>query len=59
MTEKKAAPKAKKETLEDRVKRLEEVICKMAHYNGGNNPRICREAGLEPYQPNKKDMGRF
>lgn len=65
MTEEKKAPvkrapkKDQNAELLKRVETLEAIIAKMAHYNGGNSPKICLEHGLEPYQPNKKDMHRF
>lgn len=44
--------------LMKRIERLEEIICKMAHYGGGGFPSILKEFGLDPYQPTKEDMRR-
>lgn len=43
----------------DRVTNLEKCIAKMAHYTGGNNPRICKEFGIENYEVKLKDMSKF
>lgn len=44
-------------TLEQRVTRMEQLLSKLAHYNG--TQAIIREFGLEPWTPGKKDMSKF
>lgn len=55
----KAKPKVDVEALQKRVDALEGFVAKMAHWQGGNIPKIAREFGIEPYDPQKKDMARF
>ena len=47
------------EILAKRVIALEGCIAKMAHYNGGNNPKICREHGIVPWSPDKAAMTKY
>lgn len=49
---------SKTEVLESRINNLEACIAKMAHYNGGNNQKICREFGIELWTPDKKSMSK-
>lgn len=44
--------------LLDRIENLEKCLSKMAHYNGGNNPRILKEFGIAEYQLQPLDMRR-
>ena len=41
-----------------RIEKLEQLICKMAHYQGGACVRLVREAGLGEYSPTQKDMSK-
>ncbi len=45
--------------LSQRITNIEKCIAKMAHYNGGNSPRICKEFGIENYEVKLKDMSKF
>ena len=60
---KKPGPKPKKnpeiEALKERIDRLERCIGKMAHYNGGNNGKICKEFAIPQWTPERKDMTRL
>lgn len=42
-----------------KLENIEKCIAKMAHYNGGNSPRICREFGIAEYKVKLKDMSKF
>lgn len=44
---------------DERTDNIEKCIAKMAHYNGGNGSRICKEFGIEVYEVKLKDMSRF
>ena len=52
-------PLSEVEVMQQRIVNLESCIAKMAHYNGGNNPKICREFGIEPWSPDKKSMTKY
>lgn len=61
----KPGPKAKpKVTIEEfnaikkRLAELEEFLGKMAHYQGGNIPKLCVEFGIKVYEVQLKDMSR-
>ncbi len=63
----KPAPDAKKEittlkrkvtTLENKIDRLEAFLGKMAHWQGGNIPKLCAEFDIKVYNPQLKDMSR-
>lgn len=53
---KETQPKEKKLTVEQRIDRLEAIVCKFAHYAGGGLPSIIKEFGLEVYSPSKDEM---
>ncbi len=48
-----------KPVFNTKLENIEKCIAKMAHYNGGNSPRICTEFGIEEYKVKLKDMSRF
>lgn len=57
----KAKPKVSIEefnAMKDRVANLEEFLGKMAHWQGGNIPKLCAEFGIKVYNPQLKDMSR-
>ena len=63
-TETKPGPKttikdveAQTKTTEERVQKLEELIARMAHYNGTSN-QLLIEYGIEPWTPQKKHMSK-
>lgn len=56
---KKIPPHNKNQSLEERLDRIESILCKMAHYGGGGFPSILREHGLDAYSPTRKDMSKY
>ena len=45
--------------LEANQEALLSVIGKMAHFVGGNIPKICTEFGVEVWQPDMKSMAKY
>lgn len=54
-----AAPGQNIDELVKRLDNLEKIVAKFAHFGGGSFGTICREFGIEPYSPNKKDMSKW
>ena len=55
---KKGSQKKASQTLDELITRvcsLEQLVTRMAH-QVGFSPQIIKEAGLEPFNPSKKDM---
>jgi len=60
MTKKSTVAKISKyDVLNERIAKLEACIGKMAHFNGGNNPKICKEFGVEVWNPDQKSMTKY
>ena len=45
--------------LEASNQALKAIIGKMAHYQGGNIPKICAEFGIQVWTPDMKSMTKY